>query len=165
MRKFNKVEKFGSRSSGRFNDTSSKRSSGGKFGRRDSYSSGREVSKEYGDRPEKRFDKGSFSKTKDSGFTVHETVCDKCGVKCDVPFKPTNNKPIYCRSCYRQINSGSSVSSDRNNDRPNSSKSEFREPRSNSFENMALLDAQADLKREIEKINQKLDKIMKTLKI
>jgi len=156
MRKFNKVEKFGSRSSGRFNDTSDKRSSGGKFGKRDSFSSGRDSSSKFGDRPEKRFDKGSFSKEKGSGFTLHEAVCDKCGVKCDVPFKPTNNKPIYCRSCFRQNSTGSS---DRGNDRFESFKDHHSRPEER-FESK-----NDNSSKELEQINQKLDKIMKALKI
>ncbi len=27
-------------------------------------------------------------------------VCDKCGKKCEVPFKPSGDKPIYCSQCF-----------------------------------------------------------------
>lgn len=156
MGKFNKVGKFGSKNSGRFDDTRSKKSSGGKFGRRDSYSSGRDSSSKFGDRPERKFDRESFSKEKSSGFTVHETVCDRCGVKCDVPFKPTNNKPIYCRSCFRKNNSGSS---DRGTDRFEQFEDRHATP-SDRFENKSNISS-----KDLEQINQKLDKIMKALKL
>jgi CxxC-x17-CxxC domain-containing protein len=31
---------------------------------------------------------------------MHKAVCDKCGKECEVPFKPTSNKPIYCNQCF-----------------------------------------------------------------
>ena len=31
---------------------------------------------------------------------MHKVVCDKCGKECEVPFKPTSNKPIYCNQCF-----------------------------------------------------------------
>jgi len=33
-------------------------------------------------------------------FEKHEVTCDKCGKLCDVPFKPTTGKPIFCRDCF-----------------------------------------------------------------
>ncbi|MDN7025325.1 hypothetical protein FGU65_10540 [Methanoculleus sp. FWC-SCC1] len=29
----------------------------------------------------------------------HKTVCSDCGVECEVPFKPTEGRPVYCRDC------------------------------------------------------------------
>ena len=37
--------------------------------------------------------------------------CDKCGEMCEVPFKPTGDKPVYCSSCFRKNDSGSDFSS------------------------------------------------------
>ncbi len=31
---------------------------------------------------------------------MYKAVCDKCGKDCEVPFKPTKDKPIYCSSCF-----------------------------------------------------------------
>jgi len=31
---------------------------------------------------------------------MHKAVCSECGKDCEVPFKPTTGKPIYCRDCY-----------------------------------------------------------------
>ncbi len=33
---------------------------------------------------------------------MHEVTCDKCGKQCEVPFKPTGDKPVYCSECFRQ---------------------------------------------------------------
>jgi len=31
---------------------------------------------------------------------LHDVVCDKCGKETQVPFKPTGDKPVFCRDCY-----------------------------------------------------------------
>lgn len=32
--------------------------------------------------------------------TMHQAVCDKCRKECEVPFRPTSGKPIYCSNCF-----------------------------------------------------------------
>ena len=32
--------------------------------------------------------------------TMHQAVCDKCGQDCEVPFRPSGDKPVYCKSCF-----------------------------------------------------------------
>ena len=31
---------------------------------------------------------------------MFEVICDDCGRQCKVPFKPSNDKPIYCSDCF-----------------------------------------------------------------
>ncbi|MGD8505287.1 MAG: DNA-directed RNA polymerase [Candidatus Bathyarchaeota archaeon] len=31
---------------------------------------------------------------------MHDAVCAECGQKCQVPFKPDQSRPVYCRDCY-----------------------------------------------------------------
>ena len=33
---------------------------------------------------------------------MHKATCSECGNECEVPFKPTEGKPVYCRECYRK---------------------------------------------------------------
>jgi len=35
-------------------------------------------------------------------FEMHDATCDKCGKKCQVPFKPTGNKPVLCSDCFKK---------------------------------------------------------------
>ncbi|UCC91698.1 MAG: DNA-directed RNA polymerase [Candidatus Aenigmatarchaeota archaeon] len=30
---------------------------------------------------------------------MHKTICSECGKECEVPFKPTEGRPVYCRDC------------------------------------------------------------------
>jgi len=31
---------------------------------------------------------------------MHKATCADCGAECEVPFKPTEGRPVYCRQCY-----------------------------------------------------------------
>ena len=79
---------------------------------------------------------------------------DKGGGACDIPLKPTGGKPVYCRSCFRE--NGPAESRSENFDRPNHSSYTNRPgPRSPSTPSS----------EELDRINRKLDRIMKALKI
>ena len=42
---------------------------------------------------------------RDSGRTeMHQATCDECGNACEVPFKPSGNKPIFCSNCFKRDN-------------------------------------------------------------
>ena len=30
----------------------------------------------------------------------HKTICSECKKECEVPFKPSGDRPIYCKDCY-----------------------------------------------------------------
>ncbi|MCQ1536391.1 DNA-directed RNA polymerase [Methanosarcina sp. KYL-1] len=30
---------------------------------------------------------------------MHNVICSDCGVETQVPFKPTEGRPVYCRDC------------------------------------------------------------------
>ena len=34
---------------------------------------------------------------------MYHAVCDNCGKDCEVPFKPTGNKPVYCSDCFSKM--------------------------------------------------------------
>ncbi|MFA4982938.1 MAG: CxxC-x17-CxxC domain-containing protein [Candidatus Micrarchaeia archaeon] len=31
---------------------------------------------------------------------MHKATCSECGQECEVPFKPTEGRPVYCRDCF-----------------------------------------------------------------
>ncbi len=31
---------------------------------------------------------------------MHKATCAECKQECEVPFKPTEGKPVFCRDCY-----------------------------------------------------------------
>lgn len=38
---------------------------------------------------------------KHGGRPMHKAVCSKCGKDCEVPFKPTGEKPVFCNDCFK----------------------------------------------------------------
>jgi CxxC-x17-CxxC domain-containing protein len=78
MRNFDKIFDRGKRNDSR----------GGDFKRRDS-------------------SRKSFGSNRDRP-QMHEAICDECGKKCEVPFRPTGDKPVFCSECYSKREGGSS---------------------------------------------------------
>jgi CxxC-x17-CxxC domain-containing protein len=37
-----------------------------------------------------------------------KVICSACGSSCEVPFKPTSSKPVFCSECFSKNKSGSS---------------------------------------------------------
>jgi len=113
----NRGSRFGSRDSG-----SRDSGRGSRFGSRDS-----------GSRDPDRSDRRSNSRA--DRPTPTEVTCDKCRKRCEVPFKPTSSKPVYCSDCFRK------------NERSDS------RGKSNQF---------AD---DLAEINAKLDRVLKALEL
>lgn len=32
--------------------------------------------------------------------TMHKAVCSECGTDCEVPFRPTGDRPVFCNACF-----------------------------------------------------------------
>jgi CxxC-x17-CxxC domain-containing protein len=83
-------------------------------------------------RPEGRFTGGFGRGPPRPRPELHKAVCAKCGQQCEVPFRPSTDKPVYCRECF---------SKDDTKKRP------------------------GQLSDELERINAKLDRILKALNL
>lgn len=94
---------------------------------------------------------------------MHPAVCDECGTNCEVPFKPTGGKPIYCRDCFRKMEG--------QEERPSSRPGQFRPgrfspaSRSDRFSkpDHAGGAGPEQFRKELDQINVKLDQILKAL--
>ena len=86
---------------------------------------------------------------------LHKTVCSKCDKECEVPFRPTGNRPVFCRECFQTVKPSESI-------RPESN---F--PRRPNFENRSNQInrpiEQPNYKEQLEVLSAKLDKILKIL--
>ena len=54
---------------------------------------------------ERRFNKsgGNRGFRKDSGpREMHKAVCAECKQECEVPFKPSQDRPVFCKECYKK---------------------------------------------------------------
>ena len=104
----------------------------------------------------------SFGKRtgRDSGRpAMHHATCNNCGKDCEVPFKPTGGKPIYCSSCFDKSQHDGPKKygrerSDRNFKSGDSRKRSFGNTNENDTD---------QLKKEFEILNKKLDNILEIL--
>jgi len=47
------------------------------------------------------FRSGGFRQRRDfQAREMHKAICSECKKECEVPFKPTEGKPVYCRECF-----------------------------------------------------------------
>lgn len=92
---------------------------------------------------------GDFRRRDSGRRQMHKAVCDECGKDCEVPFKPSGDKPIYCSECFEKKEGGSSRRSDR------------RSPRRSDFGKRD--DTHKKLLEQVSSLNTKLDRIIKVL--
>ena len=49
---------------------------------------------------------GGFRGGRGGGFggprEMHKATCADCGQETEVPFKPSGDRPVYCRDCYQK---------------------------------------------------------------
>lgn len=43
--------------------------------------------------------RGGFRGGNSGPREMHKVICSDCGVETEVPFKPTEGRPVYCRDC------------------------------------------------------------------
>jgi len=46
-----------------------------------------------------KFGKRNFG-GRDNRHQMHDAVCDNCGKRCQVPFRPTGDRPVLCSECF-----------------------------------------------------------------
>jgi len=44
--------------------------------------------------------RGTRSENGGGAFQKFDAICSNCGKKCQVPFRPDGEKPVYCKDCF-----------------------------------------------------------------
>ena len=60
------------------------------------------ASKPVSDTPVPVSDEPTPAGTDQQGRQLYNVKCSKCGKETQVPFKPSGDRPVYCRDCYMQ---------------------------------------------------------------
>lgn len=101
---------------------------------------------------------GGRPQRNDGPREMFKTVCSSCGKECEVPFKPTNGKPVYCSECFDRISPRT--------DRPE--RSDRNDKRSLSFQDRPRREdrpqtPRVDYGQQFEMLNSKMDKLIELL--
>jgi CxxC-x17-CxxC domain-containing protein len=89
-----------------------------------------------------------------------DVVCDSCGKECQVPFKPTSSKPVYCDDCFKKTDnrSGSTTGS---RAQPNNSE----ELKELNLKVDVVIDMLRDLKKEFDAHKSNAKPVAKAKKV
>ena len=85
-----------------------------------SQSSKRPFEKSYSQKPSQRFD---HSQRHDRGRqgdgprerTYTRVICADCNKECEIPFKPSGDRPVYCKECFSKRKTGNPFNANRDN--------------------------------------------------
>lgn len=100
----------------------------------------------------------SFNNQDRGPAALFKATCAKCGVSCEVPFRPTGGRPIYCRDCFQGKNDagdgvGGSRFSKKDYGGKNYSRPDFR----------SGVGSNDGLRSQLESINVKMDRLIKAV--
>ncbi len=82
---------------------------------------------------------------------MYKATCGKCGKECEVPFRPTGDKPVFCRDCFRENGGG-----------------EARRPEERSFSQPSFQHGPSqnnEYKAQLDALTTKVDKILEILTV
>lgn len=106
-----------------------------------------------------RFAKKDFDKPRE----MHHATCVTCGNGCEVPFRPSGERPVYCNNCFQEQQGEGGFN------RKSDSRGNFSTPR---FENRqdskpALVQPckydSSELVEQMKKLNDKMDRLLLSL--
>lgn len=117
------------------------------------------------------FQKKSWNQKGDRGddrkTMMHHARCSECGKDCEVPFKPTNGKPVFCKECFnlKDDNDRFDRPTGRDfgrNDRPKRNFERSHDAPRHSFA-LEQNNGVNDLKKQIEKLEVKVDRLIQSI--
>ncbi len=95
----------------------------------------------------------SFGGRSDGPKQMFPAVCGKCGDQCQVPFRPSGDRPVFCSNCFKAQGGG--------NDRPQFAPKRFD---GGGNRDMGARTASApDYSAQFASLNAKMDKILSIL--
>lgn len=106
-----------------------------------------------------RDNRGGGRPTRNNGpREMFKTTCSNCGKDCEVPFRPTTGKPVYCSDCFEKMGGRSDKQSLPFQGRPD--RSDFKQQSPRTDDNKAQFDS---LNAKHESLMTKIDKIIELL--
>jgi len=106
--------------------------------------------------------RGGLGGGRDRGpVTMYQAICDQCGKPCEVPFKPTSGKPVYCDACFR---SKKEIGDNRGGNRFSKRKYDsYKAPIKPGFGSDISKGNNNEVKKQLEILNGKMDLLIKAV--
>jgi len=90
----------------------------------------------------RRSESRSFGRGRSNDRQMHDAVCARCGKDCQIPFRPSSGRDVFCSRCFEKNEEGTS----------------FEKPRFNRS------DSAPDFSAQFKELNAKLDAVLRLLK-
>lgn len=102
-------------------------------------------------------DRGGFrGGDRDRGpVTMHRAVCADCGQSCEVPFRPTGDKPVFCNNCF----GGKREGGDRRDSRSSEPRREFNTDRP-TISSSKPAEGSNEIKKQLNELGMKIDRLV-----
>jgi CxxC-x17-CxxC domain-containing protein len=102
--------------------------------------------------------RGGGSRFGDREVVMHDAVCDDCKKDCQIPFKPSSDKPVYCKDCFNKRGGPAGRGSD------SAPRRDFNSRPQNDFNSApARAGGNDDIKKQLESMNVKLDRLISAI--
>ena len=102
----------------------------------------------------------------DGPAEMFKTVCSECGNSCEVPFRPSGDKPVYCNNCFSSKREGVDRKP-RNDFKDRAPRREFNDRP--AFAPKPSFDAKpannSGMEKQLTEMNIKLDRLIRSIEV
>lgn len=112
------------------------------------------------------FPRRSFGNDRDSGNTMFKAVCDECNKNCEVPFRPSGDKPIFCSDCFSDKRDGGRDGGNQGPRRDFGNREvrrDFRDKPTTYSSSVKITPTSDEVKKQLMEINMKLDRLVNVI--
>src|SRR3990167_672296 len=100
----------------------------------------------------------SFGGNNHGGKQMFQAVCNECKKSCEVPFRPSGDKPVYCKDCFNKKRGDG-------NNQPQQQKRDFNnrpnfQSNNQTQQNQRPMSPQKDVSGQLAEINDKIDRLI-----
>lgn len=90
--------------------------------------------------------------------TMHKATCDECHKSCEVPFRPSGDKPVYCNDCFSSKRGNDDRGSRKDFGGDRAPRREFSDRPAQTFAKPAA--PSVDMSKQLGDISAKLDRLL-----
>lgn len=106
---------------------------------------------------------GSFSRGGSDRSMMHDATCGQCGKSCQVPFKPSGSRPVFCGNCFNKEEYSAGKERRGSDARRPSYQDRSSERSSYDSRSAGTGSGTSSIDEQIKKINAKLDRILEAM--